>query len=103
MYLSNKVHFYRGLFFNWMFLLISVCVVAGLPQANRHKLFDGLSTEQGFYTSKDFSSSRHEKPVKPGEQSVTKSHLMIFKFPEAPHIRSPESNFFQLDLLKILC
>ncbi|KTG44738.1 hypothetical protein cypCar_00006089 [Cyprinus carpio] len=26
----------------------------GLPQANRHKLFDGLSTEQGFYTSKDF-------------------------------------------------
>uniref|UniRef100_A0A672Q2J4 Dihydropyrimidine dehydrogenase a, tandem duplicate 3 n=1 Tax=Sinocyclocheilus grahami TaxID=75366 RepID=A0A672Q2J4_SINGR len=34
-----------------------LCIVrlgACLPQANRHKLFDGLSTEQGFYTSKDF-------------------------------------------------
>ncbi|KAF5907701.1 dihydropyrimidine dehydrogenase [NADP(+)], partial [Clarias magur] len=25
-----------------------------LPQANRHKIFEGLSMEQGFYTSKDF-------------------------------------------------
>lgn len=26
----------------------------GLPQANRHNIFDGLSAEQGFFTSKDF-------------------------------------------------
>ncbi|XP_067234865.1 dihydropyrimidine dehydrogenase [NADP(+)] isoform X6 [Chanodichthys erythropterus] len=32
----------------------AVFIGIGLPQANRHKLFDGLSTEQGFYTSKDF-------------------------------------------------
>lgn len=28
--------------------------ITGLPQANRHKIFEGLSMEQGFYTSKDF-------------------------------------------------
>ncbi|KAL1248457.1 hypothetical protein QQF64_021775, partial [Cirrhinus molitorella] len=32
----------------------AVFIGIGLPQANRHKLFGGLSTEQGFYTSKDF-------------------------------------------------
>uniref|UniRef100_A0A673G599 Dihydropyrimidine dehydrogenase [NADP(+)] n=1 Tax=Sinocyclocheilus rhinocerous TaxID=307959 RepID=A0A673G599_9TELE len=31
-----------------------VFVGIGLPQANRDKIFEGLTTEQGFYTSKDF-------------------------------------------------
>lgn len=26
----------------------------GLPQANRAKIFDGLTMDQGFFTSKDF-------------------------------------------------
>lgn len=29
-------------------------MLAGLPQANRHEIFDGLAVEQGFFTSKDF-------------------------------------------------
>ncbi|MGH0169484.1 UNVERIFIED_CONTAM: hypothetical protein FKN15_056979 [Acipenser sinensis] len=29
-------------------------VLTGLPEPNRHKIFEGLTTEQGFYTSKDF-------------------------------------------------
>ncbi|TSK34839.1 Dihydropyrimidine dehydrogenase [NADP(+)] [Bagarius yarrelli] len=32
----------------------AVFIGIGLPQANRHKIFEGLSMEQGFYTSKDF-------------------------------------------------
>lgn len=32
----------------------SLSLSTGLPQANRHKIFEGLSMEQGFYTSKDF-------------------------------------------------
>ncbi|XP_047666729.1 dihydropyrimidine dehydrogenase a, tandem duplicate 1 isoform X2 [Tachysurus fulvidraco] len=32
----------------------AVFIGIGLPQANRHKMFEGLSMEQGFYTSKDF-------------------------------------------------
>ncbi|XP_023660318.2 dihydropyrimidine dehydrogenase [NADP(+)] [Paramormyrops kingsleyae] len=32
----------------------AVFIGIGLPQANKHKIFDGLSREQGFYTSKDF-------------------------------------------------
>ncbi|XP_048018257.1 dihydropyrimidine dehydrogenase [NADP(+)] isoform X2 [Megalobrama amblycephala] len=31
-----------------------IFVGIGLPQANRDKIFEGLTTEQGFYTSKDF-------------------------------------------------
>ncbi|NP_998058.1 dihydropyrimidine dehydrogenase [NADP(+)] [Danio rerio] len=31
-----------------------VYIGIGLPQANRDKIFEGLTTEQGFYTSKDF-------------------------------------------------
>lgn len=34
------------------FSFFSCCT--GLPQANRDKIFEGLTTEQGFYTSKDF-------------------------------------------------
>ncbi|XP_052399154.1 dihydropyrimidine dehydrogenase [NADP(+)] isoform X1 [Carassius gibelio] len=41
--LSLKVEGYKAVF-----------IGIGLPQANRHTLFDGLSSEQGFYTSKDF-------------------------------------------------
>lgn len=65
---------------------MSVCFVAGLPQANRHKLFDGLSTEQGFYTSKDFLPLV-TKASKPGEQSEKSVTPDDFKFPETPHIR----------------
>uniref|UniRef100_A0A3P8X8W9 Dihydropyrimidine dehydrogenase [NADP(+)] n=1 Tax=Esox lucius TaxID=8010 RepID=A0A3P8X8W9_ESOLU len=32
----------------------AVFIGIGLPQANRHKIFDGLTIDQGFYTSKDF-------------------------------------------------
>ncbi|XP_048832545.1 dihydropyrimidine dehydrogenase a, tandem duplicate 1 [Brienomyrus brachyistius] len=32
----------------------AVFVGIGLPQANKHKIFEGLSREQGFYSSKDF-------------------------------------------------
>ncbi|XP_063062842.1 dihydropyrimidine dehydrogenase a, tandem duplicate 1 [Engraulis encrasicolus] len=32
----------------------AVFIGIGLPQANRHKIFEGLTTAQGFYTSKDF-------------------------------------------------
>ncbi|XP_062847503.1 dihydropyrimidine dehydrogenase a, tandem duplicate 1 isoform X2 [Trichomycterus rosablanca] len=32
----------------------AVFIGIGLPQANRHKIFEGLTVEQGFYTSKDF-------------------------------------------------
>uniref|UniRef100_A0A8B9JWH0 dihydropyrimidine dehydrogenase (NADP(+)) n=1 Tax=Astyanax mexicanus TaxID=7994 RepID=A0A8B9JWH0_ASTMX len=32
----------------------AVFIGIGLPQANRHRIFEGLSVEQGFYTSKDF-------------------------------------------------
>ncbi|KAL4635100.1 dihydropyrimidine dehydrogenase NADP(+) [Arapaima gigas] len=32
----------------------AVFIGIGLPQANKHKIFEGLSVEMGFYTSKDF-------------------------------------------------
>ncbi|KAK6484698.1 dihydropyrimidine dehydrogenase [Huso huso] len=32
----------------------AVFIGIGLPEPNRHKIFEGLTTEQGFYTSKDF-------------------------------------------------
>uniref|UniRef100_A0AAY4C339 Dihydropyrimidine dehydrogenase [NADP(+)] n=1 Tax=Denticeps clupeoides TaxID=299321 RepID=A0AAY4C339_9TELE len=32
----------------------AVFVGIGLPQANKHKMFEGFSMDQGFYTSKDF-------------------------------------------------
>lgn len=32
----------------------AVFIGIGLPQANRHKIFEGLTIDQGFYTSKDF-------------------------------------------------
>ncbi|XP_030624218.1 dihydropyrimidine dehydrogenase [NADP(+)] isoform X2 [Chanos chanos] len=32
----------------------AVFIGIGLPQANKHKIFESLSMEQGFYTSKDF-------------------------------------------------
>ncbi|XP_036441571.1 dihydropyrimidine dehydrogenase a, tandem duplicate 1 [Colossoma macropomum] len=32
----------------------AIFIGIGLPQANRHRIFEGLSMEQGFYTSKDF-------------------------------------------------
>ncbi|XP_053486342.1 dihydropyrimidine dehydrogenase a, tandem duplicate 1 isoform X1 [Ictalurus furcatus] len=32
----------------------AVFIGIGLPQGNRHKMFEGLTMEQGFYTSKDF-------------------------------------------------
>lgn len=35
-------------------LYLCVCVISGLPQANRAQVFQGLTTEQGFFTSKDF-------------------------------------------------
>ena len=33
---------------------VCVCVSTGLPQANRAKIFQGLTMDQGFFTSKDF-------------------------------------------------
>lgn len=38
----------------YIFLIIFFSRWTGLPQANRDKIFEGLTTEQGFYTSKDF-------------------------------------------------
>uniref|UniRef100_A0A4W4FIT6 Dihydropyrimidine dehydrogenase [NADP(+)] n=1 Tax=Electrophorus electricus TaxID=8005 RepID=A0A4W4FIT6_ELEEL len=32
----------------------AIFIGIGLPQANKHRIFEGLSMEQGFYTSKDF-------------------------------------------------
>ncbi|XP_035270720.1 dihydropyrimidine dehydrogenase a, tandem duplicate 1 [Anguilla anguilla] len=32
----------------------AVFIGIGLPQANKHRIFEGLSMEQGFFTSKDF-------------------------------------------------
>ena len=34
--------------------LRNLCVTPGLPQANRAKIFQGLTVDQGFFTSKDF-------------------------------------------------
>lgn len=36
------------------FFYMSACHPAGLPQANRAKIFQDLTPEQGFFTSKDF-------------------------------------------------
>ncbi len=39
-----------------VFVCVFVClyVTPGLPQANRAKIFQGLTMDQGFFTSKDF-------------------------------------------------
>lgn len=42
----KSFHFYPGK------LMLSLHV--GLPQANRAKIFEGLTVDQGFFTSKDF-------------------------------------------------
>lgn len=42
------------LFFPNMYVCVHVCVTPGLPQANRAKIFQGLTMDQGFFTSKDF-------------------------------------------------
>lgn len=34
--------------------LLHVCVTPGLPQANKAEIFQGLTMDQGFFTSKDF-------------------------------------------------
>lgn len=34
--------------------LIHILMFVGLPQANRAKIFEGLTVDQGFFTSKDF-------------------------------------------------
>ncbi|KAG9276514.1 dihydropyrimidine dehydrogenase a, tandem duplicate 1 [Astyanax mexicanus] len=59
--LGVKVVCEKGLGENGMTLLSlkeegykAVFIGIGLPQANRHRIFEGLSVEQGFYTSKDF-------------------------------------------------
>lgn len=31
-----------------------MCLSPGLPQANRAEIFQGLTVDQGFFTSKDF-------------------------------------------------
>lgn len=31
-----------------------MCITLGLPQANRAEIFQGLTVDQGFFTSKDF-------------------------------------------------
>lgn len=33
---------------------VCVCITPGLPQANRAEIFQGLTVDQGFFTSKDF-------------------------------------------------
>lgn len=51
----------------------------GLPQANRHKIFEGLCVEQGFYTSKDFLPlvAKASKPGKEPQEAVCWRHLPI--------------------------
>lgn len=54
-----------------------VYIGIGLPQANRHKMFDGLTVEQGFYTSKDFLPLV-AKASKPGMCSCRSSLPELF-------------------------
>jgi len=47
---KHKVTHFDEILYGLIFTFVSL----GLPNAKRHPIFEGLSAENGFYTSKDF-------------------------------------------------
>lgn len=61
-----------------MFVL-HLCMSAGLPQANRAKIFEGLTMDQGFFTSKDFLPMVASASKKGTDVNIKKPRYDSFK------------------------